>query len=144
VWAIPNMPANVAKYGKAIAAAVVGGLGALTTALAAGAGLDAASAITIVIAVLGGLGLTAVVPNAAKSDSQRIEEAVAVTGVPVSKDTKLEDVVVPAEPVVVVATPADVEGESADQDVEETVPEDEPYEDLDDVVVEDIDEEKLS
>ena len=53
---------KVSRYGKAIVAGVVAGGGAAATALQDGT-VTAAEAVTIVLAVLGGTGVTWAVPN---------------------------------------------------------------------------------
>jgi peptidoglycan/LPS O-acetylase OafA/YrhL len=68
VWAVPNTPESVRKYGKAITSALVAALASVAVALTDGGGIGAPEWLTIVIALLGGLGLVAVVPNAAVSD----------------------------------------------------------------------------
>lgn len=69
VWAVPNVPKSVATYGKAIVAGLIAALGALGTALASGVGISPNEWITIGIALLGGLGLVGIAPNAAASDN---------------------------------------------------------------------------
>lgn len=66
VWAVPNLPAGIARYGKAGTAAVVAGLGAAGTALTGGA-LTTADWIMIAIAVITSTGLVYTVPNADRS-----------------------------------------------------------------------------
>lgn len=68
VWAVPNLPAGVARYGKAATAGLIAGLGSVATALTSTSGISAAEWLGVAIAVIGGLGLTAVVPNAVRSD----------------------------------------------------------------------------
>lgn len=62
VWAVPNLNAGVARYGKAITGGLVAGLGAAGVALTDGA-ITAAEWVIIALAVLGDGGLTWTVPN---------------------------------------------------------------------------------
>lgn len=70
VFAVPNVPASVRRYGKAIVAAVLAGLGSVAVALTDG-GVSNAEWLTIALAVIGGLGPTYIAPNAALSDEFR-------------------------------------------------------------------------
>ena len=66
VFAIPNLPSGVAKYGKAIAAGIVAGLSAAATAYL-NQDISPDEWVVIAVAVLTGLGLVAVAPNAPAS-----------------------------------------------------------------------------
>ncbi|MFD8117107.1 hypothetical protein [Streptomyces microflavus] len=57
---------HVSSFAKAIVAAVVAGVGALSVAVQDGA-LGTGDGVTIVLAVLGALGVTYVVPNSKDS-----------------------------------------------------------------------------
>lgn len=67
VWAVPNTPALVASYGKAGTAGLVAGAAAFGTGIADGT-MTPSDWILVILAVIGGTGLIAVVPNAASSD----------------------------------------------------------------------------
>lgn len=66
VWAVPNTPKPVRRYGKAIVAALVGAGGPIGTGLADGV-LTQTEIVTAVIALIVGAGLTGAVPNAGVS-----------------------------------------------------------------------------
>ena len=68
VWAVPNMPAGVAKYAKMITGAIVAGLTSLATAYVSGNTLQTTDLLHIGLAVLGSLGIVYVTPNSAQSD----------------------------------------------------------------------------
>lgn len=67
VWAVPNTPTGITRYGKAFTAAAVAGLGAVGAGIVDGA-MTQADWVTVAIAVAGGLGVTYTVPNSAHSD----------------------------------------------------------------------------
>lgn len=68
VFAIPNVPAPVARYAKAVTAALAAGIGVVATAAAGGNAIDQAVLINAAVAFFGALGIVAVAPNAAVSD----------------------------------------------------------------------------
>lgn len=68
VWAVPNTPEGVRKYGKAATAGVIAVLGAVGAAVLDGTGISQDEWLAIIVALLGGLGLTYAVPNADHSD----------------------------------------------------------------------------
>ncbi|MET9123029.1 hypothetical protein [Streptomyces sp. NPDC004528] len=59
---------KLSRYAKAVVAAVVAGSGSLATALNDGT-VTATEAVTVVLAVLGALGITWAVPNRAATPS---------------------------------------------------------------------------
>lgn len=68
VWAVPNLPDGIKRYGKAITAALIAGLSAYATAATTGGWVPTANEwIVIVIALLSGAGLVAAAPNAPAS-----------------------------------------------------------------------------
>lgn len=66
IWATPNLPDGVKRYGKAIVAALVAGLAAVGTALIDG-NISPDEWVVIVIALLSGSGLVYVAPDAPAS-----------------------------------------------------------------------------
>jgi hypothetical protein len=68
VFAVPNMPDGVRRYGKAIVGGLVAAVGAAGTALVGGWPFSPDEWLAIVVALVSGLGLVAVTPNAALSD----------------------------------------------------------------------------
>ena len=70
VWAVPNMPEGVRKYGKAIVGGLVAVAAAVGAAVVDGSGVDQAEMLSIALALLSGLGLVAITPNANVSDDQ--------------------------------------------------------------------------
>jgi len=72
VWAVPNLPTGIARYGKAITAAVLAGLSAYATAATTGGWIPSTDElIVIIIALLSGAGLVAAAPNAPVSTNIR-------------------------------------------------------------------------
>lgn len=76
VWAIPNLSSGVARYGKAITAAVVAFLSALAAALLDGV-ITPNEWIIIFGALITGSGLVSIAPNAEVSTNFRLRRDVA-------------------------------------------------------------------
>ncbi len=68
VWAVPNLPDGIKRYGKAITAALIAGLSAYATAATTGGWVPTTDEwVVIVIALLSGAGLVYTAPNAPAS-----------------------------------------------------------------------------
>jgi hypothetical protein len=66
VWAVPNLPDGIKRYGKAITAALIAGLGAAGTALLNGV-ISPDEWVVIIVALLTGSGLVYIAPDAPAS-----------------------------------------------------------------------------
>jgi len=99
VWAIPNVPESVRKYGKMIVGGLVAVVASIGAALVDGTGVSQAELLTIALALLAGLGLVGVTPNAASSDAV---DPLTNKVVPVSAEVK-EAINAPGDTTVVVA-----------------------------------------
>lgn len=99
VWAVPNVPEPVRKYGKMIVGGLVAVVASVGAALVDGSGVSQAELLTIALAALAGLGLVGVTPNAASSDAV---DPLTNKVVPVSAEVK-EAINAPGDTTVVVA-----------------------------------------
>jgi hypothetical protein len=99
VWLVPNVPESVRKYGKMIVGGLVAVVASVGAALVDGTGVSQAELLTIALALLAGLGLVGVTPNAASSDAV---DPLTNKVVPVSAEVK-EAINAPGDTTVVVA-----------------------------------------
>lgn len=68
VRAIPNLPSGVARYGKAITAGIVAGLGSVAAALTDGGGITTQEWVAVVLAIVAAAVPTWIAPNARVSE----------------------------------------------------------------------------